>query len=43
MNNPRVLLWAGLLFVLYLNFTAWMKDYASPSPPAPAAATACAA
>ena len=37
MNNPRVLLWAGLLFVLYLNFMAWMKDY-SAAPAAPAAA-----
>ena len=37
MNNPRVLLWAGLLFVLYLNFMAWMKDYSAP-PPAQASA-----
>lgn len=26
--NPRILLWVGLLFVAYLNFDAWMKDYA---------------
>lgn len=37
MNNPRILLWAGLLFVLYLNFMAWMKDYSAP-PAVPAAA-----
>ena len=34
MNQPRVLLWGGLLFVLWLNFNAWMKDYA-PRPAAP--------
>jgi YidC/Oxa1 family membrane protein insertase len=44
MNNPRVLLWAGLLFVLYLNLTAWMKDYsAPPAAVAPAAETTPAA
>src|SRR5512134_766217 len=42
MNNPRVLLWAGLLFVLYLNFMAWTKDYSTP-PAAPAAAPESAA
>jgi len=26
--NPRMLLWVGLLFLAYLNFDAWMKDYA---------------
>jgi len=29
MNNPRMLLWAGLVFVLWLNLNAWMKDHAS--------------
>lgn len=37
MNNPRVLLWGGLAFVLYLNFTAWMKDSSTPPPPPPVA------
>ncbi len=46
MNNPRVLLWAGLLFVLWLNFQAWMKDSAPTVPPTAAgtgAATSAAA
>jgi YidC/Oxa1 family membrane protein insertase len=40
MTNPRVLLWAGLLFVLYLNFTTWMNDYAPASSPPPTGAAA---
>ncbi len=46
MNNPRVLLWAGLLFVLWLNFQAWMKDSVPTAPPTAAgtgAATSAAA
>ncbi len=42
MNQPRVLLWGGLLFVLWLNFNAWMKDYA-PAAPAPETAASAAA
>ncbi len=42
MNNPRILLWAGLLFVLWLNFNAWMKDY-GPQPPSAAGSAAPAA
>jgi len=41
MKNPRLLLWGGLLFVLWLNFNAWMKD--SPPAPPPASAEAPAA
>ncbi len=37
--NIRMLLWVGLLFVAYLNFDAWMKNYA---PAAAAKATASA-
>ncbi|MGH8250130.1 MAG: membrane protein insertase YidC [Steroidobacteraceae bacterium] len=43
MKEPRVLLWIALLFVLWLNVNAWMKDYATPEPtpaPAPAETTA---
>ena len=28
MIQPRVLLWVGLLLLVYLNVNAWMKDYA---------------
>ena len=45
--NPRILLWMALLFLAWLNFDAWMKDYgpaarASAEAPAgvPAAGTA---
>ena len=41
--NPRVLLWVGLLFLAYLNFDAWMKDYRHASrdlAPAPTSAPA---
>ena len=27
MDNPRVFLWLALLFLMWLNFDAWMKDY----------------
>ena len=38
MDNQRIFLWLALLFVLWLNVDAWMKDYGTPgsSPPAPA-------
>jgi YidC/Oxa1 family membrane protein insertase len=39
--NPRILLWVGLLFVAYLNFDAWMKDFApAAATPAPVSAPA---
>jgi YidC/Oxa1 family membrane protein insertase len=45
--NPRILLWMGLLFLAWLNFDAWMKDYgagaapaAKPAASAPAAGSA---
>ena len=28
MNQPRILLWVGLLLLVYLNVNAWLKDYA---------------
>jgi YidC/Oxa1 family membrane protein insertase len=34
-NNPRLYLWIALLFVLYLNYSTWQRDF-----PPPAAATA---
>ena len=35
MQNPRIFLWLGLLFVLWLNVDAWMKDYTgAPAPTA---------
>ena len=27
MNQPRILLWVGLLLLVYLNVNAWLKDY----------------
>lgn len=34
MENQRIFLWAGLAFVLYLNYQAWVTDYApAPAPP----------
>src|ERR1700730_13183624 len=40
MPNIRVMLWAALAAVLFLNYEAWMQDYpASPATGAPAAAT----
>jgi YidC/Oxa1 family membrane protein insertase len=35
MDNVRLLLWAGLAYLLWLNYSAWQQDYARP----PAAAT----
>jgi len=42
MNQARILLWAGLIVLLWLNAQAWMKDYAAVAPTepgTPAAAT----
>src|SRR5690242_11456595 len=33
-NNPRVLIWGALALLLYVDFNAWMTDYA-PAVPAP--------
>jgi YidC/Oxa1 family membrane protein insertase len=30
MQNPRLFLWIGLAFVLWLNYQAWLQDYAPP-------------
>jgi YidC/Oxa1 family membrane protein insertase len=43
--KPRMLLWAGLIALVWLNFNAWMKDYGSvvretPAPPAQTVAPA---
>ena len=35
MDNQRIFIWLGLLFVLWLNVDAWMKDYGAGSAPAP--------
>ncbi|MGH8170282.1 MAG: membrane protein insertase YidC [Steroidobacteraceae bacterium] len=35
-NNPRLYLWVGLAFLLWLNYSTWQRDY----PPHPAAVTA---
>jgi len=35
MNQPRVLLWAGFILLLWLNFNAWMKDYGAAAPTVP--------
>ena len=43
MNNPRIFLWVGLLFLIWLNGDAWMKDYGRPGAPGAPAATAPAA
>lgn len=37
-NNPRLYLWIGLAFLLWLNYTTWQRDY----PPHPAAVAAAA-
>ena len=29
-NTPRIIVWAALLAVLFLNYNAWEKDYAPP-------------
>jgi len=40
MDNQRIFLWLALLFVLWLNVDAWMKDYGTAaSPPAATAAS----
>jgi YidC/Oxa1 family membrane protein insertase len=42
MANQRLLLWAGLALVLWLNYQAWQKDYAAPpatQAPVPGAST----
>src|SRR5580700_3193997 len=31
MPNTRVLLWAALAAILYLNYDAWMHDYQAPA------------
>ncbi|HEU4623539.1 MAG TPA: membrane protein insertase YidC [Steroidobacteraceae bacterium] len=38
-GNPRVFIWIALALVLWLNWEAWMRDYAPPTPPTPAAST----
>jgi YidC/Oxa1 family membrane protein insertase len=44
MPNIRVMLWAALAAILFLNYEAWMQDYpASPAPGAPAAGTSSSA
>ncbi len=37
MNQPRVLLWVGLLLLVWLNVNAWLKDYAPAVRETPAA------
>jgi YidC/Oxa1 family membrane protein insertase len=32
-NNPRVLIWGALALLLYVDFNAWMTDYAPSVPP----------
>jgi YidC/Oxa1 family membrane protein insertase len=32
MPNTRILLWAALAAILYLNYEAWMHDYQAPAP-----------
>jgi len=39
MDNQRIFLWLALLFVLWLNVDAWMKDYGTPGSSSPATAT----
>ncbi len=39
MDNQRIFLWLALLFVLWLNVDAWMKDYGTPSASAPTPTT----
>ena len=38
-GNPRVFIWIALALVLWLNWEAWMRDYAPATPPTPAAST----
>jgi YidC/Oxa1 family membrane protein insertase len=43
MDNPRIFLWLALLFIVWLNVSAWLKDYGQPGAPSqPPAATAAA-
>src|SRR5262245_9013177 len=37
--NPRVFVWIALALILWLNWEAWMRDYAPATPPTPAAST----
>jgi YidC/Oxa1 family membrane protein insertase len=37
-NNPRIYLWIALALLLWLNYQAWMRDYAPQSLPATQAA-----
>lgn len=37
-NNPRFYLWLALAAVLWLNYTAWQREF-PPHPAAPAAAS----
>jgi len=39
MGNQRIFLWMALLFLVWLNVDAWMKDYGAKPAQAPAAAT----
>ncbi len=45
MDNPRIFLWLALLFIVWLNVDAWMKDYGTPATTtaAPAATSEAAA
>ncbi|MCC7199457.1 MAG: membrane protein insertase YidC [Gammaproteobacteria bacterium] len=38
MENQRLFLWLGFLFIVWLNVQAWMKDYSAPDVPATTAA-----
>src|SRR5689334_15023967 len=38
-GNPRVFVWIALAAVLWLNWEAWMRDYAPTPPPTAAAST----
>jgi len=42
MQNQRIFIWLGLLFILWLNVDAWMKDYGNPLTPTPTATPATA-
>jgi len=39
MDNPRIFLWLALLFVVWLNVSAWLKDYGQPGAPSTPATT----
>jgi YidC/Oxa1 family membrane protein insertase len=38
-GNPRIFIWIALALVLWLNWEAWMRDYAPAPSPTPAAST----